>query len=314
MQPYTGIHRHILPYRIDVYSLLGDAQGVTQPHFYAPLVSTLHSTALERFRALHVVMTIEISSNVSLAIQNQGKDFNIKEMESNSSVSSGNQQDLLMCSICDKQFGQPEILQLHALIHDSSEKAEEGGTFANNDPPKGAVYDKCCFGPSAQDRANMRNEFSSSLTKRSIGLTKVKLEDCLRCDECSCIYIHENDYRKHMKNFHREDSSRKNKQKKGCRSCCKQCNCRQSYKTIQKERGNNNLFHYNIKDRWSKMVSRRLKVESLADSSNSLEPIKMESESNADYSELLSRVEVSIKTEPLEDSQVVQAVNGPRGA
>ncbi|KAK9504248.1 hypothetical protein O3M35_010623 [Rhynocoris fuscipes] len=37
---------------------------------------------------------------------------------------------------------------------------------------------------------------------KKLGLTKIKMEDCLRCDACSCIYIDPADYYKHMKNFH----------------------------------------------------------------------------------------------------------------
>lgn len=39
--------------------------------------------------------------------------------------------------------------------------------------------------------------------KKPVGLTKVKMEDCMRCDACSCIYIDQNDYYKHMRNFHK---------------------------------------------------------------------------------------------------------------
>lgn len=273
-------------------------------------------------------MTIEISQNSNLVVQSQGEHFFKREMETKLAVTSAEHQGVYKCFRCQKQFGQPEILQLHALLHESSERAEEGGSVDNDEPPKGAEYDKKCFnfGENERDDSAMKTDnHHTYFPKKNIGLTKVKLEDCLRCDECSCIYIHENDYRKHMKNFHREDSSRKNKQRKGCRSCCKQCNCRQSYKTIQKERGNNNLFHYNIKDRWSKMISRRLKLESTSESSSSVEQMKTESDSNPDYSDLLSRVEVSIKTEPPEE--VAQPVSvqieqscppeincGPRGA
>jgi len=47
--------------------------------------------------------------------------------------------------------------------------------------------------------------------KKFIGLTKIRLEDCMRCDACSCIYLDESDYNKHMKNFHRQDSPKKHR-------------------------------------------------------------------------------------------------------
>ncbi|CAG2061348.1 unnamed protein product [Timema podura] len=145
---------------------------------------------------------------------------------------------------------------------------------------------------------------NSSPAKKVVGLTKIRLEDCLRCDACSCIYIDENDYNKHMKNFHRQDSPKKHKQKKGCRSCCKHCNCRGNHQqpSVQKERGNNNLFHYNIKDRWTKMVSRRLNPKEIK---REIKPDPDGYPNNPftvsgviDYSHLLSQVEVKIKTEP----------------
>ncbi|XP_034241180.1 phospholipase D A-like isoform X2 [Thrips palmi] len=41
--------------------------------------------------------------------------------------------------------------------------------------------------------------------KKAVGLTKIRMEDCQRCDACSCIYLDERDYIKHMKNFHKQD-------------------------------------------------------------------------------------------------------------
>ncbi|KAJ8883410.1 hypothetical protein PR048_015253 [Dryococelus australis] len=48
--------------------------------------------------------------------------------------------------------------------------------------------------------------------RKAVGLTKVRLEDCLRCDACSCIYLDQSDYDKHMRNFHRHDSPKKHSQ------------------------------------------------------------------------------------------------------
>lgn len=44
-----------------------------------------------------------------------------------------------------------------------------------------------------------------SPAKKAVGLTKIRMEDCQRCDACSCIYLDERDYIKHMKNFHKQD-------------------------------------------------------------------------------------------------------------
>jgi len=33
----------------------------------------------------------------------------------------------------------------------------------------------------------------------------------MRCDACSCIYLDESDYNKHMRNFHRQDSPKKHR-------------------------------------------------------------------------------------------------------
>ena len=97
------------------------------------------------------------------------------------------------------------------------------------------------------------------------------MEDCQRCDACSCIYLDERDYIKHMKNFHKQDvikqepikprnkprvrtqasqQARRSKRqqrlveqqhqvqdqggKKGnCRSCCKSCKCRGDHGTLE---------------------------------------------------------------------------------
>ena len=93
-----------------------------------------------------------------------------------------------------------------------------------------------------------------------MGLTKIRMEDCRRCDACSCIYMDERDYIKHMKNFHKHDIKKiplgekedldfrpfRHKQDakrqrqapsgsphKKCRSCCKTCKCKGNHDTLQ---------------------------------------------------------------------------------
>ncbi|XP_059480589.1 uncharacterized protein LOC132199687 [Neocloeon triangulifer] len=137
---------------------------------------------------------------------------------------------------------------------------------------------------------------------KKIGFTKIRFEDCKRCDECSCIYLYEKDYEKHMRNFHRRKELRKSKKlKKGCRSCCNQCNCKDDHTapvTVETERGNKNLFHFNIKDRWSKVVSKSIMdVCNEPQLDEEMIVVKEEPQGEIDLTHLLSQVEVKIKTE-----------------
>lgn len=235
------------------------------------------------------------------------------------------------CPKCEKYFGNYQILQLHLRVHDSedlkgvshlesnsqdveSEQSVSDSTDANKTSTSEQEVPKSDE-TNNMSPINLINSIGSSTppVKRVVGLTKIRLEDCLRCDECSCIYIDESDYNKHMKNFHRTNSNRKSKQKKGCRSCCKQCNCQGNHPPpmVRNENGNNNLFRFNIKDRWTKMVSCRLNN---IDPNCSVPSIKREIKpdpdgvpsgisSIVDYSHLLSQVEVKIKTEPTDDPE-----------
>lgn len=196
----------------------------------------------------------------------------------------------LSCGHCGKQFGQRDILELHYKIHESLSG--------------GAIVDRSGGKTDGAKQHGKSSAVMSSLTfspGKKVGLTRVRMEDCLRCDECSCIYINEDDYHKHMKNFHRKESPRKNRPRRACWSCCKNCNCKDLLSTIQKDHGSNaNLFHCNIKDRWSK-ISSRLQLPDL--SLVKTEPkeemvIKKEVADMEDYTHLLSQVEVKIKTEP----------------
>ncbi|KAJ9573724.1 hypothetical protein L9F63_008887, partial [Diploptera punctata] len=208
------------------------------------------------------------------------------------------------CPRCEKHFGNKKILQLHLRVHQSNEDVQMESSHKEESQE---------LSSESNFELNQNELQSSPANKKLIGLTKIRLEDCMRCDACSCIYLDATDYNKHMKNFHRQNSPKKHRQKKGCRSCCKHCNCKGNHQhhSLQKERGNNNLFHYNIKDRWSKMVSRRLSPEKIK------QEIKADPDyetnntiTTLDYSHLLSQVEVKIKTEPPDDPEYGNNLSG----
>lgn len=221
-------------------------------------------------------------------------------------ITQGKNKERFQCSKCEKHFGHQQILQLHLRVHESNNDFP----IETNHKQKNNVHkkeeDQELNNKSKCTQSQNEQLQSSPTNKKLIGLTKIRLEDCMRCDACSCIYIDASDYNKHMKNFHRQNSSKKHRQKKGCRSCCKHCNCKGNHQhhSLQKERGNNNLFHYNIKDRWSKMVSRRLSPEELKQEIKA-DPDYDHNDTTGiiDYSHLLSQVEVKIKTEPPDDPQ-----------
>ncbi|CAG0887985.1 unnamed protein product, partial [Darwinula stevensoni] len=85
--------------------------------------------------------------------------------------------------------------------------------------------------------------------------------------------------------------------RRSCRGCCRNCIGRCLCKLgIEKERGNNNLFHYNIKDRWSKIFSRKLALDVLA--------VKMEPEVHIKTEDgLEDGLDIYIKQEPAEDER-----------
>ncbi|CAB3368132.1 Hypothetical predicted protein [Cloeon dipterum] len=153
------------------------------------------------------------------------------------------------CPHCSLDFEVREVLREHMKTHEIP--------IAVPQPirPFSAPVEKPA--PAAE-----KQQPSPTKQAKRIGFTKIRFEDCKRCDECSCIYLHEKDYEKHMRNFHRRKELRKSKKlKKGCRSCCNHCNCKDDHTapvTVETERGNKNLFHFNIKDRWSKVVSKSI--------------------------------------------------------
>ncbi|XP_022204301.2 uncharacterized protein LOC111060919 isoform X2 [Nilaparvata lugens] len=124
------------------------------------------------------------SKNVS-----DGKSLHISDLIS-SQMMSGDYK----CTICGKMFGNNQIFRLHSQIHGLREV--------------GAIQEKI-----REQKSNL-SEIEKKITaitspaenkkaKKKIGLTKVRMEDCLRCDPCSCIYLDKNDYYKHMRNFHK---------------------------------------------------------------------------------------------------------------
>ncbi|XP_047110741.1 zinc finger and BTB domain-containing protein 17-like [Schistocerca piceifrons] len=210
------------------------------------------------------------------------------------------EKELHQCPKCKKAFAHGQILQLHIRVHEGDgQKTEDCTRVVTTVHEPGQSSSSAAVSHPIQQQQQQQQQLGLP-QKKPVGLTKIRLEDCLRCDACSCIYIDKSDYNKHMRNFHQKVTSKKQKIKKECKSCCRHCNCKGNHKhhSVEKERGNNNLFHYNIKDRWSKMVSQRINIKEVK------QKIKQEPHCEPeamDYSHLLSQVEVKIKTEPSEE-------------
>ncbi|XP_046680821.1 uncharacterized protein LOC124367764 [Homalodisca vitripennis] len=176
--------------------------------------------------------------------------------------------------------------------------------------------------PNTSHKAKVR----SKPVKKATGLTKVKMEDCLRCDACSCIYIDDKDYYKHMRNFHQVDVTNnlpipQQKPKRKCRSCCKQCrgaHCTSVKRPRATQRASNLIFKINmqnnIQDRWTRMVSQQLSEYPMPEFQSMPEfqpvpeikpdPDGITIKPEPDLTHLLSQVEVKIKTEPEDDFYV----------
>lgn len=216
------------------------------------------------------------------------------------------------------------------------------------EPPKPQVV----LPPKPPVRVNPHNR-----PKKSVGLTKIRMEDCQRCDACSCIYLDERDYIKHMKNFHKQDvlkqepikprhkprvraqpshRPRRSKYqqrlieeqqqeqggKKGnCRSCCKSCKCRGDHGTLEPMlpivrpilgRSGRRSSSTSTQDSWNQFAQHLEAAEGIviqpdANSMAALAQMKSDPDHLADFSDLLSQVEVKIKTEPTDhdDSPVL---------
>ncbi|XP_075220761.1 uncharacterized protein LOC142324049 [Lycorma delicatula] len=114
------------------------------------------------------------------------------------------------CPKCGKVFGHIQIYQLHLQIHTLSEsdsnKSSSSSENGSHQTPESLIS-------SSKQTATVQSPQSShtkdkqrptaAAQKKAIGLTKIRMEDCLRCDACSCIYIDQSDYYKHMRNFHK---------------------------------------------------------------------------------------------------------------
>lgn len=194
--------------------------------------------------------------------------------------------------------------------------------------------------------------------KKAVGLTKIRMEDCQRCDACSCIYLDEKDYIKHMKNFHKQDvlkqepikprlkprvrtqtqtlQARRSKRqqrylehkreqeqlqdqggKKGtCRSCCKSCKCRGDHGTLEPmlpivrpilgRSGRRSSI--TTQDSWNQFAqhlegAEGVVLQSESGSADTLADMRNDPDNMADFSHLLSQVEVKIKTEPTEQEE-----------
>ncbi|XP_018915144.2 uncharacterized protein [Bemisia tabaci] len=216
-----------------------------------------------------------------------------------------------VCKVCNKQFGNQKIYQIHTQIHANgtpeeqkllAEAEAEAAEAAAAAAAREAEASASGTNESAEKKAPKRKKPTPppATPPKKKGFTKVRMEDCLRCDECSCIYLDENDYHKHMRNFHgHNQGSRKSPKKKGCRSCCVNCksgNCNPALPQLPLPPVQESapLFKFtmqdNIKDRWSKMVSERL---------SEAVTIKEDPDApNPALESLLSQVEVKIKTEP----------------
>jgi len=132
---------------------------------------------------------------------------------------------------------------------------------------------------------------------KRVGFTKIRMEDCFRCDACSCIYIEAEDYYKHMRNFHQKYNTvipRMRNRSPMSHKCCGTCIGTHCQSAREESKPNNPLpptSNTNIRDkiklRWSK-VSERLSQEVTVKS----EPM------DDDVSYFLAQVEVKIKSEP----------------
>lgn len=157
-------------------------------------------------------MAIGSKADVSDNIHNTMKYQCEGDDEKNTKVAHGKAaKERFQCPRCEKHFGHQQILQLHLRVHESNSDSQLKTSHKENEAVKSGQLNNT----SSCIQTNNERIQSSPSYKKFIGLTKIRLEDCMRCDACSCIYLDESDYKKHMKNFHRQDSPKKHRQKKG---------------------------------------------------------------------------------------------------
>ncbi|XP_037077820.1 uncharacterized protein LOC119098881 isoform X2 [Pollicipes pollicipes] len=112
-------------------------------------------------------------------------------------------------------------------------------------------------------------EQDPSSQKQSVprGYIPPALQNCLRCDACSCIYIDELDYYKHVRNYHSASAQRRYRKSSQCRTCVfskivpEQVT---TLKTLQHQQRQVspvkiNVLQNNVKSRWSRMFASRLR-------------------------------------------------------
>ncbi|RZF37801.1 hypothetical protein LSTR_LSTR007163 [Laodelphax striatellus] len=230
------------------------------------------------------------------------------------------------CSSCGKLFGNEQIFRLHSQIHGLKEV--------------GAIQERI-----REQKSNL-NEIEKKITaitspaedkkeKKKIGLTKVRMEDCLRCDACSCIYVDKNDYYKHMRNFHKitnldtlkstytntpghfmlvdKPNNSTSKRKTSASKTGKQPTKTAVTTTNKCDKLFQATIKDIIKDRWTQMISRsrvedlqqvKIKPDPDAETCDNYSLSNMSEvgpPENYDMSHLLSQVEVKIETEAMDD-------------
>lgn len=213
------------------------------------------------------------------------------------------------CLKCGIYFEDAPSLEMHISMHSFTEKCLTEAELALR---RKLLYQE--VRKQQQNEAEYNDKISEVDQKprriykpksKRIGLTKIRMEDCLRCDACSCIYIEAVDYYKHMRNFHQKYNT-----------IIPRCRRRSPIRTTieddykpedtlnitltEQEPKNEDSFidkqiREKIKNRWSEVVSQRLLPQTKL--------IKKEPEpDDIDMSLLLSNVEVTIKIEPPEIS------------
>ncbi|XP_014280753.1 uncharacterized protein [Halyomorpha halys] len=210
--------------------------------------------------------------------------------------------DLWICEKCRKEFVDEDSLSLHQELHNINENPfPETEIILRRD----LLYKEV---KKQQEMEGGRKEVTRKMSykprriykplSKRVGLTKIRVEDCLRCDACSCIYIDERDYFKHMRNFHQKYNTIIPRSRRKSPLHHKSCNNSDSQQDHQESLSNKSTdslilpvlndtqIREKIKSRWNK-VSQRLSCQ-----------VQIKQEQPDDMSYLLSQVEVKIKTEP----------------
>ncbi|CAH1403633.1 unnamed protein product [Nezara viridula] len=134
--------------------------------------------------------------------------FDLQTTKENEIFKQESIRDLWVCEKCRKEFLDKDSLILHQELHNINE---------NPFPEKEIILRRDLLYKEVRKQQEMeggRAEVTKKMSykprriykpmSKRVGLTKIRVEDCLRCDACSCIYIDERDYFKHMRNFHQK--------------------------------------------------------------------------------------------------------------